>query len=110
MAHLDANSGGLHAIDMLSLRSSMKTYYEQADGIPQYIALLEDAQKKAKRANMPIADAKLVMMALAAVLAVQNFLHEVDDWEGLTAPSRTWTACKTAFRLAHLKHQRQILV
>jgi len=35
--------------------------------------MLEDAQKKEKQANMPIVDAKLVMMALAAVLAVQHF-------------------------------------
>ena len=63
MDHLDANSGGLHAIDMIALCTGMQAYYEQADGIPHYIALLEDAQKKSKRANMPIADAELVMMA-----------------------------------------------
>jgi hypothetical protein len=94
---------------MLSLRTNMHQYYMQADGIPQYIIMLEDAQKKAKRADMPIADVKLVMMASAAVLAAQHFPREVDDWEGLPAASRTWTAWKTAFRLAHLKRQRQIL-
>ena len=35
MAPLGANSGGLHAIDMLTLQTSMQAYYEQADGIPQ---------------------------------------------------------------------------
>ena len=109
MAHLDANSGGLHAIDMIALCTGMKAYYKQSDGIPQYIALLEDAQKKAKRANMPIADAELVMMASTAVLAVQHFPREVDDWEGLPSSARTWPAWKAAFRLAHLKRQRQIL-
>ena len=69
----------------------MQSYYEQVDGIPQYITLLEDAQKKAKRGNMPITDAKLVMMALAAVLAVHHFPREVDNWEGLPALSRTWS-------------------
>ena len=109
MTFLDLNSGGLHAVDMLSLRTNMHQYYSQADGIPQYIIMLEDAQKKAKRADMPIADVELVMMASAAVLAAQHFPREVDDWEGLPAASRTWTAWKTAFRLAHLKRQRQIL-
>ncbi len=94
---------------MLSLRTNMHQYYAQADGIPQYIIMLEDAQKKAKRADMPIADVELVMMASAAVLAAQHFPREVDDWEGLPAASRTWTAWKTAFRLAHFKRQRQIL-
>ena len=75
----------------------MQTYYKQADGILKYIAMLEDAQKKAKQANMPIAEAKLVMMALAAVLAVQHFFRKVDNWEGLLAASRTWASWKTAF-------------
>jgi hypothetical protein len=55
MAFLDANSGGLHAIDMITLRTNMQGYYMQADGIPQYIIMLEEAQKKAKQAGMPIA-------------------------------------------------------
>ncbi len=102
ISFLDANSGGLHAIDMISLRTNIHQYYVQAGGIPQYIIMLEDAQKKAKRAGMPIADAELVMMALAAVLAAQHFPREVDDWEGLPTPNRTWLAWKTAFCLAHL--------
>jgi len=109
ISFLDANSGGLHAIDMISLRTNMHQYYVQADGIPQYIIMLEDAQKKAKRAGMPSADIELVMMASAAVLAAQHFPREVDDWEGLPTPNHTWLAWKTVFRLAHLKRQRQIL-
>jgi hypothetical protein len=43
MAFLNLNSGGLHAVDMISLRTNMHQYYMQADGIPQYIIMLEDA-------------------------------------------------------------------
>ena len=93
---------------MISLRTNMTQYYVQADGIPQFIVMMEDAQKKAKRAGMPIADVELVMMASAAVLAAQHFPREVDDWEGLPAVDRTWRAWKVAFHLAHLKRQRQI--
>ncbi len=75
----------------------------------QFINLMEDTQKKAKRAGMPIADVELVMMALTAVLSAQHFHREVDDWEGLASSTRTWTAWKTAFRLAHIKCQNQIL-
>jgi hypothetical protein len=46
IAFLDANSGGLHAINMIALRTNMHNYYTQADVIPQYINMLEDAQKK----------------------------------------------------------------
>ncbi len=109
IAFLDANSRGLHAIDMISLRTNMHNYYTQADGIPQYINMLEDAQKKAMQAGMPIADVELVMMASAAILAAQHFPRKVNDWEGLPSASCMWTAWKTAFCLAHVKCQQQIL-
>jgi hypothetical protein len=94
---------------MISLRTNMHNYYTQADGIPQYINMLEDVQKKATQAGMPIADVELVMMASAAVLTAQHFPREVDDWEGLPSAARMWTAWKTAFRLVHVKRQQQIL-
>ncbi len=71
--------------------------------------MLEDAQKKAKRAGMPIANIELVMMASAAILTAQHFPCEVDNWEGLPSTLRTWAAWKMAFRLEHLKRQHQIL-
>jgi hypothetical protein len=66
MALLDANSRGLHAIDMIFLCTNMTQYYMQVDGIPQLIVMMEDVQKKAKWAGMPIANIELVMMAHAA--------------------------------------------
>jgi hypothetical protein len=80
----------------------------QGDGTPQFIVMMEDAQKKARQASMPIADVKLVRMALVAVLAAQHFPHEVEDWEGLPTKSRTWQAWKVVFRLAHLKRHCQL--
>ncbi len=71
--------------------------------------MLEDAQKKAKRAGMPIVDIELVMMVSAAVLVAQHFPREVDDWEGLSSSACTCSAWKTAFRLADVKRQCQIL-
>ncbi len=34
MALLDAISGGIHALDMITLHTNMTQYYVQADGIP----------------------------------------------------------------------------
>ena len=103
MALLDANSGGLHAVDMITLRTNMIQYYVQVEGIPQFIIMMEDAQKKAKQAGMPIANVELVMMASAAVLAAQHFPHEVTDWEGRSTISRTWRAWKVGSRQAHIR-------
>jgi hypothetical protein len=109
MALLDANSGGLHAINMITLCTNMIQYYDvQAEGIPQYIVMMEYAQKKAKRAGMPIANVELVMMASAAVLAAQHFPRKVTDWEDRPAINRTWRAWKVEFRQAHIQCQRQL--
>ncbi len=43
MVPLGANSGGLHAIDMISLHLNMTQYYIQVDGISQFIVMMEDA-------------------------------------------------------------------
>ncbi len=108
MALLDANRVGLYAVDMITLCTNMIQYYVQAEGIPQYILMMEDAQKKAKRAGMLIADVELVMIALAAVLAAQHFPRKVTDWEGRPAIDRTWRAWKVEFRQAHIRRQRQL--
>jgi hypothetical protein len=105
---LNANSRGLHALDMFALYTNKSQYYVQADGIPQFIMMIEGAQKEVKCAGMPIANGKLVMMALAVVLVAQHFPCEVDDWEVLPACTHTWSAWKVAFCLAHLKCQCQL--
>ncbi len=37
MEHLDANCGGLHPAELITLPTEMLSYYTQADGIPEYI-------------------------------------------------------------------------
>jgi hypothetical protein len=108
MSLLNANSGGLHDLNMILLCMDMMQCYVQADGIPQFIVMMEVAQKKAKQAGMPITNVKLIMMALAAVLAAQHFPREVNNWEGLLAASLTWQAWEVAFCRAHLKRQHQL--
>jgi hypothetical protein len=53
IAFLDTNSRGLHAINMISLRTNMHNYYTQADGIPHYINMLEDVQKRRRGLACP---------------------------------------------------------
>ena len=66
-------------------------------------------RKRQNEQGVPIADIELVMMALAAALAAHQFPWEVDDWEGLPSATHMWFAWKTAFCIAHLKGQCQIL-
>ena len=76
-------------------------------GPPCRLITLGDAQKKAKRAGMPIANIKLVMLASRAVLAAQHFPRKVDNWESLPMTGCTWAVWKMAFCLTHLKLQQQ---
>ena len=46
MDHLDANCGGLHPVDLINLPTEMMSFYATAEGIPEYINKLEDAQRK----------------------------------------------------------------
>jgi hypothetical protein len=50
MSLLDANSKELHALNMILLCSmDMMQYYLKVDGIPQFIVLMEDSQKRLNR-------------------------------------------------------------
>ena len=57
--HLNANCGGLHPSELVSLPTEMMGYYALADGIPEYINMLEEAQRKLARANLPMSDDQL---------------------------------------------------
>jgi hypothetical protein len=43
MALLNTNSRGFHALNVITLDTNMTKYYVQADGIPQFIVMMEDA-------------------------------------------------------------------
>ncbi len=49
-----------------------------AEGIPEYINMLEDAQRKLARAQLPMGDRQLLAIASTAVLAAQHFPRATD--------------------------------
>ena len=59
--HLCTHSSGLHALVMVLLTIQMSHYYEGMPDIPKYIFLLEDAQRKAARAHLPITNQTLTV-------------------------------------------------
>ncbi len=68
LEHLEKNSTGLHALDIIALRSNMLLLYKNAANMPDFILAIEEAQKKAKCAELPILDIKLAMYAATSVL------------------------------------------
>lgn len=109
MEHLDANCGGLHPVELVSLPTEMMQYYAQVDGIPEYINKLEEAQRKLARANLPMSDDQLLAIASTSVLASGHFPRPTDEWEAKPRNQKTWTAWKAHYRNAHLARKRQML-
>jgi hypothetical protein len=100
--------GGLHELDMVLLTIQMSQYYEGMPDTPKYNFLLEDAQRKAARACLPITDQNLTVLASTALLAADTFPCTAELWEELDTASKTWTAWKTAYLAAHKKRANRL--
>ena len=66
--HLQEMWLGNHEVNILVLMDKMRQMHHVFETIPQYIDALDKAQKQAERAEIPIADATLVMMSTKAML------------------------------------------
>ena len=56
LSHLQAGCTGRHALDLLELHNEMQRYHLEVEGIPEYINILEDAQRQAVQAGQTIAN------------------------------------------------------
>jgi len=109
LAHLDANCGGLQPSELVRLPTDMLGFYTTAEGIPEYINMLEEAQRKLGRANLPMSNDQLVAIASTSVLAANDFPRTTEEWEALPPANKTWAEWKTRYRTAHIARKRQLL-
>ena len=68
--------------------------------------MLEEAQHKLARANLPMSDDQLLAIASTAVLASEHFPRPTDEWEALPRNQKTWGAWKTHYCAAHIARKR----
>ena len=108
LAHLRTNCGGMEPEDLITLQTAMSGYYENCEGVPEYINKLEKARIKLERANLPMSDQQVLAIASASVFASQHFVRANEDWERLPTASKTWAAWKTMYLLAHRNRARLI--
>jgi hypothetical protein len=101
--HLEKNSTGLHALDIVVLRTNMLLLYKNVASMPDFILTMEEAQKKAKRAELTILDIELAMYATTSVLQSGANKKETDEWEGRNANKKTWTEWKQAYLAAYAR-------
>ena len=90
IAHLQAGCTGRHALDLLALHNEMQRYHLEVEGIPEYINMLEDAQRQAVREGRTIADETLLLFVSTAMLTSERFPRSNDDWEERAEIYKTW--------------------
>ena len=78
LAHLNNLCGGLHDIDVLSLKNEMQHYYMDMEGIPKYVNALKDVHKRSKRFGNPITKDTQVIIAINTMLSTECF-PQVDE-------------------------------
>ena len=99
---------GHHAIDLLALQDEMRTMHVSTDTILQYIAALEKAQLQAARAEMPIPDNYLMMVATKAMLSLERFPQANEEWEDLENVSKLWMKRCKLYTKADMKETIRI--
>ena len=100
-SHLQEECTGRHALDLLALHNEMQRYHLEVEGIPEYINMLEDAQREAGRAGRIISDETLLLFSSTAMLKSERFPRTNDDWEDRVERYKTWEQWKTAYKRAH---------
>ena len=100
---LTKNAPGTRAPDRIDLINKMQGYFAKAPGIPEYINMLEDAQKRAKAidAKKEVKDETLVDIAVASVVKSGHFQRADEDWDRLPADDQTWAKWKDHYLEAH---------
>ena len=81
----------------------MQRYHLEVEGIPEYINMLEDAQRQASRAGRAISDDTLLLFASTAMLTSERFPWANNAWEDQAEPDKTWTTWKLAYKQTHAK-------
>ena len=81
----------------------MQRYHLEVKGIPEYINILEDAQRQARRAGRTITDETLLLFASTAMLTRERSPTANDNWEDWAESDKTWDSWKLVHKQAHAK-------
>ena len=108
LAHLQAGCTGSHALDLLELHNEIQLYHLEVEGIPEYINMLEDAQKQAGRAGRTINDEMRLLFATTAMLTMERYPRTNNDWEYRDDANKKWSDWNTAYKREHAKAQVKV--
>ena len=104
--HLTEFCDGLHTVDAVDISQLMKELYKDSDGVPQFINVMEAAQRKSKRAKLVINDEYLHAVALKLLLQSGEYETETREWSKLQEADQTWEEWKTTFCAEYVVKRR----
>jgi hypothetical protein len=67
LTHLRLNCGGMEPEDLVGLQTAMNSYYEDCEGVPEYINKLEKACIKLEHGGLPMSDSQVLAIASACL-------------------------------------------
>ena len=104
--HITEFCSGIHTLDAVDITQLMKTFYKDAEGIPQFINAVEAAHHKYKRAKLVISDEYLHAVALKSLLQSGEYKTETREWLKLPEDKQNWAEWKKTFRAAYVAKQQ----
>ena len=75
----------------------MAKWWREETCVPEYVNRLEDGQKKAARALVPISDEFLTGIATSSILAENSFMAAREKWDERPSGEKTWKNWKNHF-------------
>ena len=84
----------------------MTLLYKDSEGVPQFINVMEVAQRKSKRAKLVINGEYLHAVALKSLLQSGEYETETREWSKLLEDQQTWEDWKTAFLTLYVAKRR----
>ena len=89
LAHFSEEIGGLEVADVVTLIGKLTGYWNSDPCVPQFIMTMEEAQKKANRAGLPIANNWLAEFSTSSLLLANLF------------PTTAWSGTKIRWQTRH---------
>ena len=97
LAHIADSIGGLEVTDVVALLLELPTYWAADPRVPQFVMRMEEAQRKATRANLPISNEWLAAFPTSSLLQENSFPNDRPAWDGKAKSDQTWSAWKGFF-------------
>ena len=95
--HITSTCDGMHAIFIANLTTPIQGLFTQANNIPDYTNMLEDAQYKVQQEGMPIPDMHPVAIPTQKILATKQSPLTTLVREGKIPVVKTWSAWKESY-------------